>query len=731
MRNSVSSGYTSVGYSGDIYCVACDRLISSGTEIAKLDINSNSVYIAAKELQADALTNPDKYDADAVNALNAKITELDNALAVDDNEDAVLAAIGDLETIAQSMGTNILFALTVNSDNGSEAVVVKGTAGSSVDLGEPIKDGYLFKEWNVTAGSINGTVYTFTDTDASADAVYTVNTSAATAGVQSIIDHRDDYDDAYVTALSLQIDALNGIDASDPSNNDEVKAIVDAVNELLQQSDVNKAYYVTFTLDGNEVKKEKVKTGGSVSAPPQDELKPYDEVNHWRFSGWTGNYTNVTRNEIVSGVYSLEAHDWTEGAVIEPATCRAVGTQAQSCSCGAQGVMTLPVDPDAHHYGEMIREVSPTCLSEGTKAHCICSICGKFFDANHSVMDTIVLEKLDHMLQHVEAKAAGCPLHSARSAAPRRNAAPIAPSGNDGNVEFWYCESCGNYYEDADATALLNEDEIIIPASHQLTHTNGVPATHDATGTKEYWCCGICEYYFLTQAATNPLTQTELNEQLTIPVSDIHTPRSAVIENKTDATCTASGSYELVVYCVEGGEELSRTVKTIPAKGHTWGAWETVTPATEEEDGIARHVCSVCGAEETKRLSEIEEVTKTIKFVNIPKMYYLLDLGDGEVYIIYNSSMIEWISTQPLRFQAVTSNGFNYEDVIVYANGQEITPDADGFYSLPQTADAVVVTASGAVADDTAPNGKLSFWELLLRFFRRIISVFSGLFSKE
>lgn len=60
-----------------------------------------------------------------------------------------------------------------------------------------------------------------------------------------------------------------------------------------------------------------------------------------------------------------------------------------------------------------------------------------------------------------------------------------------------------------------------------------------------------------------------------------------------------------------------------------------------------------------------------------------------------------------------------------------IDPNADGYYSLPQTAETVLVTAEGAVKDDSAPGGKLSFWELLIRFFQKIVAFFAAAFGKK
>ncbi|MBQ6119574.1 MAG: hypothetical protein IJK98_10105, partial [Clostridia bacterium] len=280
--------------------------------------------------------------------------------------------------------------------------------------------------------------------------------------------------------------------------------------------------------------------------------------------------------------------------------------------------------------------------------------------------------------------------------------------------EVVYCSVCG--------AELSRETQ---PIEKLTTHTpaeavkeNEIPATCTENGSYDLVIrCSVCGELISRNAVTVPAG---------------HTAGEIVKENETAPTCTEPGSYEAVVYCTDCGEEISRETVAVPAKGHTWGEWEVVTPATEEADGEAKRVCTVCGEEETKPLSAIgEEITKTIQFVNIAKMHYELDLGDGETYEIYNSSTVQWISRQSLKFRVILYAGFSYDDIIVRANGVVIEPDADGCYSLPQTAETVIVTAEGAVQDDSAPNGKLSFWELLIRFFQKIVAFFSGIFGKK
>ena len=57
---------------------------------------------------------------------------------------------------------------------------------------------------------------------------------------------------------------------------------------------------------------------------------------------------------------------------------------------------------------------------------------------------------------------------------------------------------------------------------------------------------------------------------VTTPAADNHTPADAVKENVVAATCTATGSYESVVYCATCNKELSRTSNVETMLGHSW-----------------------------------------------------------------------------------------------------------------------------------------------------------------
>lgn len=103
------------------------------------------------------------------------------------------------------------------------------------------------------------------------------------------------------------------------------------------------------------------------------------------------------------------------------------------------------------------------------------------------------------------------------------------------------------------------------------------PATTAETGVRIRTCSGCSS------------TQTEI-----IPIIDPESCKHETTElrEKLDATCTDIG-YSGDTFCVICGTELSRG-EDIPAQGHSFGEWETVTPASTESIGVMRRTCSGC-----------------------------------------------------------------------------------------------------------------------------------------
>lgn len=75
-----------------------------------------------------------------------------------------------------------------------------------------------------------------------------------------------------------------------------------------------------------------------------------------------------------------------------------------------------------------------------------------------------------------------------------------------GNSEYWYCEVCDLYFQDADAkTEITKEDTVIQAAGHKLTKTEEKAATCTEKGNEEYWACEVCGKYFSDEACTQEI----------------------------------------------------------------------------------------------------------------------------------------------------------------------------------------------------------------------------------
>ena len=563
-KNAKDPGYTFKGYTGDKHCKACDGIVESGDDIAKLDINENAVYNTAAEVLADA----SGYDPAAISELQNLINDITDALAIDDNEQAVLDKLDQISDKVAAMGASVLYTLTVDAANGSAATEKQGIAGSTADLGAPLKDGYKFKQWNVTAGSVNGTVYTFAETDATATAVYTVDTDAAVAAAEAIINNAGDYDDDYVAQVEAKLAELEEADPSDPANNDEVLRIIDELNGITGNADANRVYTVTFIVDGQTVKTEPVKAGGDATAPEQAQLIDNGD-DHKVFSGWTGTYTGVTADVTVTASYTTAPHSWTDGDVILAATCMAAGSRKIVCDCGAESVKTLEIDPDNHTGVNATTEenvVPATCRNTGSYTEVVTCECG------------VVISRTEGKVKDIDPDA-----HQAGEPAVTSQAATCVDPGY--TTTTVKCALCG--------TTLSQTTEPIAPTG---IHTPGAPETDTQPAT-----CGRDGYIKTTVRCTvcqDVISQTTQ----TLTATGEHTAGDPVETVIRQATCTAAGEKKVTVKCTVCGQTISEETLPIPLAAHTLRHVEAKAPGCSTNGNIEYYVCTVCG----KRFADAE-----------------------------------------------------------------------------------------------------------------------------
>lgn len=83
-----------------------------------------------------------------------------------------------------------------------------------------------------------------------------------------------------------------------------------------------------------------------------------------------------------------------------------------------------------------------------------------------------------------------------------------------------------------------------------------------------------------------------------------HEPGEAAKENSVEASCLTDGSYDLVVRCTICGDELSRTSVKLPALGHCFSEWKTISAPTSTADGMQQRVCATCGTTEKSSIKK-------------------------------------------------------------------------------------------------------------------------------
>ena len=186
---------------------------------------------------------------------------------------------------------------------------------------------------------------------------------------------------------------------------------------------------------------------GTIGAPDQLFLAGYDsgskDAGYVFNAGGTeisytyGNDTlNLYDSELEIAGSDYEYHEWSEWIEVTPATCTEGGLEKRTCSiCGEE--QTRVTEALGHDYVVAAdTAVDPTCSEAGHEDNQVCTRCG----------DTIYgaeIAPLGHELTKVDAKE--------------------ATETEEGNIEYWVCETCGKYFADSEGTAEISAESVVVP----------------------------------------------------------------------------------------------------------------------------------------------------------------------------------------------------------------------------------------------------------------------------
>ena len=253
----------------------------------------------------------------------------------------------------------------------------------------------------------------------------------------------------------------------------------------------------------------------------------------------------TTKEALVIAI-NPEAHEWDNGTSTS-ATCTEAGVTTFTCEHNSNHTKQENTPALGHDYDSVVTE--PTCTEAGYTTH-TCSVCGD------SYVDDEV-NALGHDYDSVVTE----------------------PTCTEAGYTTHTCSVCGDSYVDDEVSALGHDYDRVVtdPTCTEAGYTT--------------YTCSVCGDSYVDDE-----------------VSALgHTEAEAVRENVNDSTCSATGSYDSVVYCSVCNEELSRTNETIAKKDHTEAeaVRENVNDSTCTAEGSYDSVvyCSVCN-EELSRLED-------------------------------------------------------------------------------------------------------------------------------
>ena len=258
----------------------------------------------------------------------------------------------------------------------------------------------------------------------------------------------------------------------------------------------------------------------------------------------TCNHANVTKHEAVASTCVVQGNE-------EYYTCDACGEVVRGSDA------KLPLAD--HNYGTWVEEVSPVHENKtslpGTKGHYQCSVCNKYFDANHNEITDLTIPAEAHTAQgnykldennHWKECACGIIMdseaHTPTEAVEENKVDPTC-TRDGSHDEVVYCSVC--HYEMSRQTIT---DKALGHTKGEMAKENITAPTCEEDGKHdEVYYCTVCNEEISRETITDKATG--------------HTPAEAVRENEVPATHAQEGSYDEVVYCSVCNKELSRTKK--------------------------------------------------------------------------------------------------------------------------------------------------------------------------
>lgn len=300
--------------------------------------------------------------------------------------------------------------------------------------------------------------------------------------------------------------------------------------------------------------------------------------------GYSGDTYCKDCGQLISkgAIVKVTGHSWDSGKVTEAATCKKEGTKTYTCkNCGETKTESIPKTEHQWDNGKVTKEA--TCKEEGSKTY-TCSICGD--------TKTEAIPKKEHSFDEGKiTKKATC---------------------TEDGLKVYTCKSCGE-----------TKEEVLKATGHQHTELrNEKKATCTEEGYTGDTYCTDCGELIKKGSATE---KADHNWKVT---------------SEEKATCEKDGSKTYT--CADCKETKT---ETIPATGHKFGDWQTVTTQSVFTGGVQKRICNVCGKEETRNVgNQLKATIKTnasslkLKRKQATKKFVVSGLATGDSVKSWTSS---------------------------------------------------------------------------------------------
>ena len=264
--------------------------------------------------------------------------------------------------------------------------------------------------------------------------------------------------------------------------------------------------------------------------------------------------------------------------------------------------------------------------------------------------------------------------------------AAVAPTcTTEGNVDYWYCAGCDNYFADAEGKYNVARLSCMLPATHDLQHVEAKDATCLELGNIEYWACKNCDRIEVAGGVLSNIKAVQL------PTLD-HTIEHVAAKA---AGCETEGNVEYW-YCTVCGYAWLDEARTLVSNlqsvklgaGHDLQHVEAKAATCLELGNIEYWACKNCD-----RIEVAGGVLSNIKAVQLPTLDHT----------------IEHVAAKAAGCETEGNVEYWYCTVCGYAWLDEARTQVTNLLSV-KIAEAHNVEHVAAVAPTATENGNIEYW---------------------